>query len=203
MENGCDHQLCGPAALWKVVQRRACDPASEKAGNAITEWAAHVPPGCCVFSDHRGELQLWEHLLARAHGLLMAMRGEGGGQEDRCLVCSSSPALNALWILGSPLSAPLLVQENSADSAISTPALSGLRLDGWGRRWWEDKHLHGGLRGSVYRSGSLAGSPAFWSSLLTSTAPLMAAAEAEPARLINWPCKPWQSAISKQTGEPV
>lgn len=44
MENGCDHQFCGPTALWKLVPRRAHDPLSEKAVNAIGTWAARVHP---------------------------------------------------------------------------------------------------------------------------------------------------------------
>lgn len=111
---------------------------------------------------------------------------------------SSSPAFTAPWIPGFLFSTQLPVQKNLAESAVSMLAVSGLGLDVWGE--WEDKHLHGGLRRSVYRSDSLAGSPSFPLSLLTSSAPPTVAAEAQPTWLINWPSKALAKCHFKTNG---
>lgn len=134
--------------------------------------------------------------------------GKSGRTKRPVFDLSSSPALTAPWILGSPFSTQLPVQKNLAESAVSVLAVSGLGLDGWGE--WEDKHLPGGLRRSVNRSDSLAGSPSFPLTLLTSKASLTVAAEAQPAWLINQLSKAlakchfetnWRTCVIKQPGQ--
>lgn len=94
-------------------------------------------------------------------------------QDDQCLFCIFSPALNTFWNLGCPLLTSLQVQDNSADSAVSLLSPPGLEQDSQQDQWWEDKLFHRGWRLFVYQSGSLAVSPALWSWLLDSAALLM------------------------------
>lgn len=171
MQNGCDHQFHGPTALWKLVPRRAHDPFSGKAVNVIgigLPTSLQTQMESCSSGNFSGPCpqSICGNAMVR-----------WGGQEDRCLVYSVTPALNGPWSLSSPCSTWSHVQKNSADSAVSTLTMSGLKLDGHSKHWWQDNLFHEGWRGCVCQSGPLAGSPALRLNLLTSTAPVTVVAE--------------------------
>lgn len=132
--------------------------------------------GCPCLLNPEGKLHIWELLMAHAHACGSTWVRQRG-QDDQCLACIFSPALNTSWNLGCPLLTSLQVQDSSADSAVSPLSVPGLEQDSQREQWWEDKLFHGGWRWFVYQSGSLALSPALWSWLLNSAELLMVLAE--------------------------